>query len=62
MGRRRCVARGAPGGYRVRDNRGRRFRGDLYEPYPDDLLTEPNGAADQARVTALLNRYRALKR
>lgn len=59
---RRYVARGVPGGYRIRDTRGRRWWGDLYELCPDDILTELNGPADQSRVTALLKRYRALKR
>ncbi|MFJ4469994.1 hypothetical protein ACIP2X_21330 [Streptomyces sp. NPDC089424] len=36
--------------------------GDLYEFCPDDLLAELNGAADSARLTALLKRYRALRR
>ncbi|WP_369180658.1 hypothetical protein [Streptomyces mutabilis] len=62
MGRRRYVARGVPGGYRIWDNRGHRFWGDLYELCPDDLLTELNGAADRDRITALLKRHRALKR
>ncbi|MFB7087591.1 hypothetical protein [Streptomyces sp. NPDC056296] len=62
MSRRRYVARGVPGGYRIWDNRGRHWWGDLYELCPDDLLTELNGPADLARITALLKRYRALKR
>ncbi|MER5946060.1 hypothetical protein ABT127_08360 [Streptomyces sp. NPDC001904] len=62
MSKRRYVARGVPGGYRVWDNRGHRWWGDHYELCPDDLLTELNGAADQDRITALLKRYRALRR
>ncbi|MFC7884630.1 hypothetical protein ACFUVV_22515 [Streptomyces sp. NPDC057376] len=62
MSRRRYVARGVPGGYRIWDNRSRRFWGEHYELCPDDLLTELNGAADRDRITALLKRYRALKR
>ncbi|MEU2539453.1 hypothetical protein [Streptomyces iakyrus] len=62
MSRRRYVARGVPGGYRIWDNRGRRWWGDLYELCPDDLLTELNGRADQARITGLMKRYRAQKR
>ncbi|MDX3408535.1 hypothetical protein PV708_20310 [Streptomyces sp. ME02-6977A] len=62
MSRRRYVARGVPGGYRIWDTKGGRWWGDLYELCPDDLLTELNGAADRARVTALLKRYRTLKR
>ncbi|MCX5332660.1 MULTISPECIES: hypothetical protein [unclassified Streptomyces] len=62
MSRRRYVARGVPGGYRIWDNRGRRWWGDFYELCPDDLLAELNGQADQARITALMKRYRAQKR
>jgi hypothetical protein len=62
VSRRRYVARGVPGGYRVWDNRGRRWWGDLYELCPDDLAAELNGQADQARITALMKRCRARKR
>ena len=53
---------GRPGGYRIWDNRGHRWWGDFYELCPDGLLTELNGQADQARITALMKRYRAQKR
>ncbi|MEV6012125.1 hypothetical protein AB0M29_35660 [Streptomyces sp. NPDC051976] len=62
MSRRRYVARGVPGGYRIWDTTGRRWWGDHYELCPDDLLTELNTTADPQRLTALLKRYRALKR
>ncbi|GGP98260.1 hypothetical protein GCM10010187_12330 [Actinomadura coerulea] len=62
MARRRYVARGVPGGYRIWDNRRRKWWGDVYELCPDDLLTELNGDADNQKVTDLLRRYRALKR
>ncbi|OII69809.1 hypothetical protein [Streptomyces sp. CC77] len=62
MSRRRYVARGVPGGYRIRDGKGRRWWGDRYALCPDDLLAELNGARDPARITALLKRYRAQKR
>ncbi|MEU8121823.1 hypothetical protein AB0C21_24210 [Spirillospora sp. NPDC049024] len=62
MSRRRYVARGVPGGYRIWDAKARRWWGDLYELCPDDLLAELNGDADSAKITALLKRYRALKR
>lgn len=51
-----------PGGYRVWDNKKRRWWGDLYELCPDDLLSALNAKADHATITALLKRYRALKR
>jgi hypothetical protein len=60
--RRRYVVRGVPGGYRIWDNRAGRWWGDQYEVQPDDLVAELNGNSDYARVTALLQRYRALKR
>jgi len=62
MSRRRYGARGVPGGYRVWDNKGRRWWGDLYQLCPDDILTELNGEANPDKITALLKRYRAPKR
>jgi hypothetical protein len=62
MSRRRYVARGVPGGYRIWDNKARRWWGDLYELCPDELLDELNGDRDYAKVTALLRKYRAEKR
>ncbi|MGW6843539.1 hypothetical protein [Streptomyces sp. NPDC054958] len=62
MSRRRYVARGVPGGYRIWDNKGQRWWGDHYELCPDGLLTELNGAAEPAKLTALLKQYRAQKR
>lgn len=62
MSRRRYVAKGVPGGYRIWDVRARRWWGELYELCPDELLAELNGNADYETVTALLKKYRALKR
>ncbi|MFG2981905.1 hypothetical protein ACGFYQ_11715 [Streptomyces sp. NPDC048258] len=62
MSRRAYVARGVPGGYRIWKTKGGRWWGDLYELCPDDLLAELNGNADPEKITALLKRYRALKR
>ncbi|GAA1857668.1 hypothetical protein [Actinomadura bangladeshensis] len=62
MSRRRFVARGVPGGYRIWDNKARRWWGDLYDLCPDDLLSELNGAADPEKIAVLLKRYRTLKR
>ncbi|MEV4715347.1 hypothetical protein [Micromonospora sp. NPDC049374] len=61
MARRRYVARGADGGYRIWDNRACRWWGDLYELCPDELLNELNGARDHAKITALPRKYRAQK-
>lgn len=56
------MARGVPGGYRIWDNKARRWWGDRYELCPDELLDELNGAGDHTRITALLRRYRAQRR
>ncbi len=56
------MARGVPGGYRIWDNKARRWWGELYELCPDDLLDELNGEGNYEKITALLKRYRALKR
>ncbi|MEU6412862.1 hypothetical protein [Microbispora sp. NPDC046933] len=50
MHRRRYLARGVPGGYRIWDNKARRWWGDLYELCPDDttctnLLTAHQGSS-----------------
>ncbi|WP_433342351.1 hypothetical protein [Streptomyces sp. CA-253872] len=62
MSRCRYVARGVPRGYRIWDNRRKRWWGEHYEVCPDELLAELNGPGDQARLAALLKRYRATKR
>jgi hypothetical protein len=62
MSRRRYVACGVPGGYRIWDNKARRWWGDLYQLCPDELLKELNGAADYAKITTLLRRFRTEKR
>lgn len=56
------MARGVSGGYRIWDNKRRRWWGDLYQHCPDDLLDELNGDADYQKITVLLKRYRAEKR
>jgi phage gp46-like protein len=62
VSRRRYVARGVPGGYRIWDNKRRGWWGDQYELCPDDLLAELNGAKNTEKVTALLKQHRALRR
>jgi hypothetical protein len=62
MSRRRYVARGVHGGYRIWDNKARRWWGDLYALCPDELLEELNGTGDYTRITELLRRYRTQKR
>jgi hypothetical protein len=62
VSRKRYVARGVPGGYRIWDNTSRRWWDELYELCPDGLLQELNGSKDYKRITELLRRYGALRR
>ncbi|WP_405057296.1 hypothetical protein OG474_31775 [Kribbella sp. NBC_01505] len=62
MGKRRYVARGVPGGYRIWDNKQKRWWGNQYDFCPDALLAELNAAKDPAALTSLQNQYRAQKR
>jgi hypothetical protein len=61
-GTRRHSACGVPGGWRIWDTKSRRWWGDHYEVQPDELVAELNGKGDYERITALLKRYRELKR
>jgi hypothetical protein len=60
--RRRYVARGVPGGWRIWDNKAQRWWGDHYETQPDALVEELNGSAEPSKITALLRQYRVKKR
>ncbi|WP_084316101.1 hypothetical protein [Actinospica robiniae] len=62
MSRRRYVARGVPGGYRIWDNRANRWWGDLYELCPDDLVNALNGGVSHAELTEAVKRARGLRR
>jgi hypothetical protein len=62
VSKRRYVPRGVPGGYRIWDNKARRWWGDLYEKMPDNLVAELNGSHDPQKITSLTKQYRADKR
>jgi hypothetical protein len=62
VSKRRYVARGVPGGYRIWDNKAQRWWGDHYELCPDDLVVELNRKTGPDRLTELMNRYRKAKR
>ena len=62
MSRRRYVVRGVPGGFRIWDNKALRWWGDHYEVQPDDLVSALNARVGYEELTALLKRYRALRR
>jgi hypothetical protein len=59
---RRYVLRGVPGGWRVYDNKRKRFWGDHYEVCPDDLVAELNGDGRQHVIVALTKTARQEKR
>lgn len=62
MAKRRYVARGVPGGYRIWDNRSQRWWGDLYEMMPDALLRELNGPRRPDQLVELTRVARATRR
>jgi hypothetical protein len=62
VSKRRYVARGVTGGYRIWDNRVQRWWGDLYELFPDDLLKALNDGVSHRELTEAVNRARALRR
>ncbi|MEV4351826.1 hypothetical protein AB0J83_45820 [Actinoplanes sp. NPDC049596] len=62
MTKRRYVARGVPGGYRIWDIKAGRWWGESYELYPAELLAQLNGPRDRERIIALMREYRAHKR
>jgi hypothetical protein len=61
-GRTRYVLRGVPGGWRIWDNKAKRFWGDLYEVCPDELTAELNGSKHQSTVVHLTRKARGAKR
>ncbi len=56
---RRFVAKAeAEKGWRIWDNKIRRWWGERYENYPETLLAEPNGDKRPERLTELTKRTR----
>jgi len=62
IARRKYVAKGVPGGWRIWNKQLKKFWADFYETQPDDLLAELNGEKRPAKLTELNKRYRAAKR
>lgn len=60
--KRRYVARGIPGGWRIWNNKTNRWWGQLYERQPDELLDELNGLKRPEVVTELIRKYQKAKR
>ncbi len=62
MGKKRYAARGVPGGWRIWNNKMKKWWGDMYERQPDDLVNELNNAKRPNIITELLAKYRKDKR
>lgn len=60
--KKRYSARGVPGGWRIWNNKTKKWWGDLYERQPDDLVDELNNAKRPDKITELLAKQRKDKR
>ena len=60
--RRRYVAKGVPGGWRIWNNKSKKWWGQLYERQPDELLVELNGPKRPAIIVELTRKYQKAKR
>ena len=60
--KRRYVARGVPGGWRIYNKLTKRYWGQLYELQPDDLVAELNGQRRLEVITDLTRKYQKAKR
>ena len=60
--RRRYVAQGVPGGWRIWNKKTGRFWGQLYELQPDDLVEELNGQRRTEVIVDLTRKYQKSKR
>jgi hypothetical protein len=55
--KRRFVGKSEPGkGWRIWDNKNRRWWGEHYSQYPEQLLAELNGEKRPERITELIRR------
>ena len=60
--KRRYVAKGVPGGWRIWNNKMKKFWGDMYEVQPDELIIELNGQKRPEKLNELNKKYRSSKR
>lgn len=60
--RKRYVAKGVPGGWKIWNNKSKNWWGQLYERQPDDLIEELNGLKRPAIITELTRKYQKDKR
>lgn len=62
MSKRRYVAKGVPGGWRIWNNKMKKWWGELYEKQPDELVEELNGLKHPSVITDLTRRFQKDKR
>ncbi len=55
--RRKYVAKGIPGGWRIWNKKAQKWWGELYERQPDELLEELNGEKRPEVLVKLTRRY-----
>lgn len=60
--RRKYVAKGVPGGWRIWNSQLKRWWGQLYERQPDELVAELNGEKSPERLVQLIRRFQKDKR
>ncbi|MDW3197002.1 MAG: hypothetical protein R8G66_31785 [Cytophagales bacterium] len=60
--RRRYVAKGVSGGWRIWNNKTKKWWGELYERQPDELLEELNGPKRPETLVQLTRKYQLDKR
>lgn len=60
--RRRYVAKGVPGGWRIWNNKGKNWWGQFYERQPDELIDELNGEKRPEVLIILTRRFQKDKR
>ncbi|MEO1050913.1 MAG: hypothetical protein AAFX87_09805 [Bacteroidota bacterium] len=60
--KRRYVCKGVPGGWRIWDNKIKRWWGQLYELQPDELANELNGSKRNEVIIELTRFFQKHKR
>jgi hypothetical protein len=60
--KRKYVAKGVPGGWRIWNNKSKKYWGQLYEKQPDELIEELNGEYRPEKIVELTRRFQKDKR
>ena len=60
--KRRFVAKGVPGGYRIWNKKAQKYWGETYDFFPEDLLNELNNQKRPEKLLELKRKAQKLKR